>query len=116
MAEIYFPYFSSPKPSIKIIAEDNLLRSPTEAGYVLLRPRYSRVRKTYEIKWDFNKDEVFEFVEFYDNTTDSGSSAFWIDITIDTTRINKKVYFAKVPDVVYNGIGAWEVSCSFTEV
>lgn len=116
MAEIYFPYFSSPKPSIKIVTEDNLLRSPTEAGYVLLRPRYSKVRKTYEFKWDFNESEVFEFVEFYDVITNNGSLAFWIDINIDKARINKKVYFAKIPDIVYNGIGAWEISCSFTEV
>lgn len=116
MAEIYFPYFSSPKPPIKIITEDNLLRSPTEAGYVLLRPRYTRARKTYEMKWEFGEDEAFDFLNFYDNTSNMGSLSFWIDINIGATRINKKVTFAKVPDVVYNGIGTWEISCSFVEV
>lgn len=116
MADIYFPYFSSPKNPTKITSEDTLLRSPMEAGYTLLRKRYTRTRKTYDFSWDFGEDEAFEFINFYDTTLNGGSLDFWIDITIGQTRINKKVYFAKVPEIMYNGIGTWEITCSFMEV
>ena len=117
MADLYFPELSSFKTPVKISSEDIMLRSPTDAGYVLTRPRFTRARKTYEFSWDLNDDEIFNFMNFYDRDVNYGSSSFWIDFYLNnTTRINCKVLFASPPDVTYSGIGTWGLTCKFTEL
>ena len=90
MADIVFPTDLVPQPEYPLptTREDNVLRSNVDAGYELSRRRYTRQRKTWELKWTKLAPSFVKVLEdFYDNDTKSGSLNFkW------THPIDNKVY------------------------
>lgn len=113
---LYFPELTSFKTPVTISPEDIMLKSPTEAGYIITRPRFTKARKDYQFSWDLNEEEIFTFLNFYDTDCFYGTKPFWIDFYLNEHRINAYVMFASVPEIVYNGIGTWEVKCKFKEL
>lgn len=118
MSDIRFPAgISAPKPPIKITPEDIVLKSPTESGFTILRPRFTRARRTFEVNWDLRGEELQTFWTFYSTTLSNGTSPFYITLTMGSIVFTDLyVYFAVIPLVSYEGIDTWTIECVFMEV
>ncbi len=66
--------------------EDNTIRSPFEAGYEQTRPRYTRMRKTFTLKYEFlmNSDKTTLENFYYQMKGGAGSFNWTHPITNDT--------------------------------
>lgn len=98
--------------------EDNVLRSKTEDGYEITRPRYTKVRTTLgPLTWQYLTDAEYQtLMDFYDNTTAGGSLPFQFSVSTRTRTITKTVRFTEPPKATYVGIDWWQVQCTFREV
>ena len=105
--------------------EKNTIESPVEDGYVISRPRYTRVRRTYTVKWDGVNSDYANIDNFYRITTSGGSLPFFITLNFAKTdnleanaqiSTNVQVRFTEPPKITYQGMGVWEIRCSFMEV
>lgn len=117
-----FPLTKKPKTPYQIEYEDNLIRSTTEDGYEITRPRYTKQRKRIVLKWDIVNSEYTTINNFYTTSTLFGSLPFNLTFsTSDSTpnsaiTFSSTVRFASPPKMTYAGIGVWELECSFREV
>ena len=71
--ELKFPLTKSPKPPYDITSEDNIIKSVTEDGYELVRPRYTKVRRVIKLKWDITNTEYLTLDTFYNTTVKNGA-------------------------------------------
>jgi hypothetical protein len=116
-----FPITKSPKPPFNITPEDNIIRSKSEDGAEIARPRYTTIRHKIELTWDATNGEFNALKTFYSanasvpftlafSTANGNTEA---DAGID---FNLVVRFTEPPKFKYEGIGAWEITCTFREV
>ena len=116
-----FPITKSPKPPYDIAPEDNVIRSKSEDGATIARPRYTKIRNKYTLQWDCSNSEYTAVTTFYTNNcsipftltfhTFSGNTEEDVGIEFSVT-----VTFSEPPKYKYVGIGAWEITCTFMEV
>ena len=124
MLELKFPLNNkSPKPPYNISQEDNVIKSNTEAGYELVRPRFTKVRRTFELKWDIVNSEYQLIDSFFNTEAKYGSVPFNLQFKTMGAKtgdsgisFNVDVRFSEKPKFIYQGMGVWEISCSFREV
>ena len=77
MTNLKWPDIPNPIYPLKTDREDNVIRSNTDSGYEITRQRYTRTRKSYELKWTaISQDDRDTIVKFYDTKTASGSLSF----------------------------------------
>jgi hypothetical protein len=121
--ELKFPITKSPKPPFEISHIDNTIKSTTEDGYQLVRPRFTKIRKTIKLKWDIINQEYLTLESFYTTTTVGGAVPFNLVFktiggsTEDSgIQFDLDVRFAEKPKFTYLGMGVWEVECNFTEL
>lgn len=115
-----FPISKSPKPPYDIEPEDNVIRSKSEDGATIARPRYTHIRNKFTLVWDSTNSDYTAISNFYkDNcsvpfnlvfSTYGGNTVEDAGITFNTI-----VRFNEPPKCKYIGIGAWEITCSFME-
>ena len=124
MLELKFPLNNkSPKPPYDITQEDNLIKSNTEDGYELARPRFTKSRKIIKLKWDIINSEYYTMEAFFLTNTKNGAVPF--NLQFRTTGVDRNdegilfsldVRFSDKPKFTYTGMGVWELECSFREV
>jgi hypothetical protein len=62
------------------------IRSESEAGYVITRPRYTRTRKRWSLKWAMMSASDYTSLEtFFNETTIGGANSFTWDHPITGT-------------------------------
>ena len=124
-SNLNFPITYLPKPPVNIDYEDNVIRSKMEDGYVHTRPRSTKARRKYSMKWDGRNKEYKDVDYFYRVTTVNGSKSFNLNFKATATDSSPKnaevVFFAEViftspPKFSYEGMGVWTISCEFVEV
>lgn len=95
--------------------EDAVLRSDMEDGTVKTRPKFTRNRKTFEVKWEhMQDDEKQTFEDFYKTTLKNGSLPFnW---THPKTSVTYVVIFSEVPSMSLTLLEYWAVSMKIQEV
>lgn len=114
---LVFPITKEPKPPYDIEQESNLIKSPTESGYELSRPRFTKARDLVTLNWDLVNTETVTLERFYKNSTKSGSLPF--SLTVTTPFFSRQwdaIRFSSPPKMKYNGLGTWSVTCSFREL
>lgn len=116
-----FPITKSPKPPFNITPEDNIIRSKSEDGAEIARPRYTTIRNRVELTWDATNGDFNALKAFY--TTNASVPFTLVFSTVDGNTaedagvtFNLIVRFAEPPKYKYVGIGAWEITCNFMEV
>lgn len=124
MLELQFPLNGkSPKPPYNLSQEENVIKSNTEDGYELVRPRFTKARRTAELKWDVVNADYLAVDNFFNTQAKHGAVPF--NLSFKTLgagngdlgiNFSLDVRFAEKPKFVYQGMGVWEVSCSFREV
>ena len=121
--ELKFPLTKSPKPPYDITHEDNIIRSVTEDGYELVRPRYTKARKIIKLKWDIVNTEYQTLDTFYNTTVKNGAIPFnlvfkTIGAGAEDSGINFSfdVRLAEKPKFTYLGMGVWEAEFLFREI
>ena len=121
--ELKFPITKSPKPPFEVSHMDNTIKSNTEDGYQLVRPRFTKIIKTVKLKWDIINQEYLTLESFYTTTTVGGAIPFNLSFkTIGGSsedsgiQFNLDVRFAEKPKFTYLGIGVWEAEFLFVEV
>lgn len=118
MAVLTFPVSRQPTPPYELGLEDNLLRSPTDGGYVITRSKYTRARTTtMKFRWQYMTDaEYTSLTDFYRTTTVNGSLSFKFNFATASLTKQYTVQFAAPPKTNYVGMGLWEVECNFMEI
>ena len=116
-----FPITKQPKPPFNITPEDNVIRSKSEDGYEIARPRYTSIRNKYEITWDATNGDFSALRTFYAENCSAPFSLNFSTIDGNTAEdagviFSSTVRFAEPPKYKYQGIGAWEITCTFREV
>lgn len=99
--------------------EDNVIRTEIDAGYRVTRPRFTKARVPQwgPFTWQYLTDEEYQtLMDFYDNTTGSGSAMFEFTAYTRGQEITRNVRFASPPKATYYGYGYWLVQCTFEEV
>lgn len=116
---LVFPITRRPIANWNDDREDNVLRSETDAGYRITRPRFSRpiVPAWGPFTWQHLTDAEYQaLMEFYDNDTGSGSAMFEFTAYTRSREITRTVRFASPPKANYIGYNKWLVQCTFEEV
>ena len=110
-----FPTLSvNPDYPIKERREDSTLRSDFEGGYEHTRPRYTRTRKSFTLRYKAlpttDKDTLDNFLD----TVKGGADSFiWTHPVYNTQH---EVRFVKPPEFEYVGYGLWNVELELREV
>lgn len=110
-----FPTLSRP-PSYPINETyvDDVLRSPTEAGYEITRPRFTKRRKIFTVRYNTlpNADKVL-IDNFYRNTVKGAAHFTW---THPFTNQTYTVVFTKPPTFELTFLDYWNVEFELREV
>lgn len=95
--------------------EDAVIRSNMEDGTVKMRPKFTRNRKTFEVKWEHLPDEQKQVFEtFFAVTLKNGSLPFnW---THPKTGQQYVVGFSEPPTMSLTLLHYWAVSMKIQEV
>ena len=84
MAKLSFPDVTAPEYPLKETFEDNLIKSSMENGVVKTRPRFTKVRRSFELEWSLldndSKDALEQF--FLVKTKCLASINFLVSCTI----------------------------------
>lgn len=110
-----FPSLSV-NPSYPLIEEweDNTLRSDFEGGYQITRPRFTRTRRKFSIKYHFLSDGDKTALETFLITVKGGADAFnW---THPMTNVVYTVRFEKPPQFSYVNYNIWRTEFVLMEV
>lgn len=111
-----FPTLSiGPNYPIKETPEDSTIQSEFDGGYTQTRPRFTRIRKTFELKYDnLISDSDKSALESFAETVKGGSLSFtW---THPVTSVSYTVRFKKTPEYEYVHYGWWKTSFTLVEV
>ena len=107
------------RPSVKLEEEfeDVLIKSEFEAGYELVRPRYTRSRRTFTFSYEYLPNTDKSTLEsFYFDTLVFGTYTFtW---THPKTSVKFGVRFLSPPKFTYkldSGNGYWETEIKVRE-
>lgn len=112
-----FPSLSR-KPSLRVEehVQYKTLRSPSEAGYVVTRPLWTRSKRTFHVEYGLLSQSDYDTLkDFFESSTRGGSISFnW------TNPIDGNVYVVRfVSDTLSStmvSIGKWQVSFELEEV
>lgn len=107
---------SLPAPSLPIGGkpDDPAIRSDAEGGYTLTRPRYTRIRKEWSLKWNAMTAAQLSTLLTFWGTVKGGSIFFtW---TAADDDVSKTVRFAGSPEYSLIAPDTYEVSVSIQEV
>lgn len=116
-----WPNIANPSLPISEKYADPALRSKSDGGYTMTRPRYTRVPRTWELKWPAMSHADYQtFSTFYTGTAIGGSVSFsW---TCPTDGAAKTVRFAAEPKaeiIAWTSAGTprlWAVGVTLEEV
>jgi len=111
---IIFPITRRPITPWDSEREDNVIRSPMEAGYETTRPRYTKVRDNLgPFTWQYLTDADYQtLMNFYGANC---ALIFQFSVSTRTRTITKNVRFAAPPKASYVGMDKWLVQCTFRE-
>lgn len=114
-ALINFPELKPPDFPLTETPEEAVLRSSAEDGSVQTRPKFTRIRFTFEVTWNHMPEEMKQILEdFYRNTTKNGALSFnWTHPTSNKSYI---VRFTKPPTFRAILLHYWTISISLQEV
>lgn len=94
--------------------EDAILRSPMEAGYEQSRPKFTRARRTYGLRYRLAASDLATLRAFEHTTLRNGADSFtWthpIAGTTHTVRLTAPIKYA------YSNRGLTDVSFAIREV
>lgn len=94
--------------------EDSAIKSDFEGGYQHTRPRYTRVRRIFDIKYINLSDADKTTLETFINTVKGSANSFtWTHPKTSTTYT---VRFDKPPKFTYVHYGLWNVEFKLNEV
>jgi hypothetical protein len=113
---IFFPDLPDPSYPCEEELQENVLRSETENGYVVTRVKFTRQRQKFpRVHWrTMVKEDWLELLDFYKNTTASGSLMFsWIH---PLTEVIYTVRFTEPPKATLVEANYYQVSISLEEV
>jgi phage-related protein len=112
-----FPTLSESYPSYPVVEnrEDSVLRSSFEGGYVQTRPRFTRVRKKWQINYKLlsSADRTL-IANFFDTTVNGGADAFTWTCPLDLTAYS--VRFTAPPIFSYSSYGRWDINFELEQV
>lgn len=110
-----FPTLSrNPSFPLEEIVEENTIRSNFEAGYELTRPRFTRMRKTFSVKYELLTNTDKQLIDNFYVQMKGGSGSFtW---TNPITAVNHTVRFAEPPKFEYTMDGYWNVEIKLREL
>ena len=113
---IIFPAdIPNPAYPLKITRENNVIRSSSDAGYTITRRKYTKTRKTYELKWTALKSSLRNMlIDFYDSKTQSGALSFIWKYPVTNEEI--EVRFTQPPEESLTAPNLYSISCSVMEV
>ncbi len=111
-----FPSLSvEPSYPVVIKWEDSVIRSPMEGGYEVTRQKFTRVRRTWDIVYNYlPSSDVTTFNTFVESCVHGGADAFtW---TIPGSTVTATVRFKEPPEVsIYDKSGTgYMYSAKFT--
>lgn len=109
-----FPSLPNPVYPLVEEYEDNTIRSPFEAGYEQTRPRYTRMRKTFILKYEFltNSDKT-TLENFYYQMKGGAGSFNW---THPLTNETYQVRFAEPPKFENSLLNYWSVELKLRQL
>ena len=115
MAKLSFPDVTAPEYPLKETFEDNLIKSSMENGVVKTRPRFTKVRRSFELEWSLlNNDSKDALEQFFLSKTNCGSLPFkW------PHPYSKKSYVVRFdgpPSFSLKMKDYWQVSIKLQEV
>nr|DAY74277.1 MAG TPA: minor tail protein [Caudoviricetes sp.] len=106
---------SAPDYPLQEALEDAVLRSNMEDGTVKTRPKFTRNRKTFEIKWGHMTDvQKQTFENFYVSSLKNGSLPFnWIHPQTGKAYV---VVFSEPPSMALTILHYWSINAKLREV
>ena len=89
-----WPSIATPNLPLEEISTTSTIRSPYEAGYVNTRPRWTRARKVFVLRWNALSSSDFTTLRtFFEDTVNGGGDSFtW---TQPVTSTSYTVRFAQ---------------------
>lgn len=93
---------------------DDVIKTPTEAGYEQRRPRFTKRKKTFVVRYNIlpNADKAL-IDNFYKDTLKGADSFIW---THPLTGTNYTVVFEQPPSFTLVFLGYWNVELRFREL
>ena len=115
MANLSFPDVTAPEYPLKESVEDNLIKSAMENGVVKTRPRFTKVRRSFELEWSLLNDDSKDALEqFFLSKTKCGSLPFkWPHPYSEKSYV---VRFDGPPSFSLKMKDYWQVSIKLQEV
>lgn len=103
------------KPSFPIeeTYEDNTIRSPLEAGYELTRPRYTKLRKRFRVRYVWATQDTKDAIENFYQTVQCSEIFEWTHPKEGTTY---NVRFVNPPRFTYEAAIFWNIEFELREV
>lgn len=115
MANSTWPSIQAPSYPLGENPEDAVIRSPYDAGYEQTRPRFTRNRTTYQLKWPaMSAADVATLRTFYITTLGNGAGI--IDWTYPGTSTVKAVRFKEPYKAILITNGRYQVEATLQEV
>lgn len=98
--------------------EDATIRSPFEAGYEHTRPRFTRVRKTWTIRYEYMSTSDKNTLDtFINSTVHQGSDSFsWTNPQDSTSYTVRFLSLPKYELVLNTGGGLWNLEFQLRQV
>ena len=115
MAKLSFPDVTAPEYPLKETFEDNLIKSSMENGVVKTRPRFTNVRRSFELEWSLlDNDSKDALEQFFLTKTKCGSLPFkWLH---PHSEKSYSVRFSEPPAFNLKMKDYWQVSVKLQEV
>lgn len=110
-----FPDIQKPSTPLKITPEDTTIRSTMEDGTVVARRKFTKIRNTYVLTWDYlSNDDYVTLMDFLENTIYMGALPFtW---TQPMTGKTKTVIFISMEDFETKLYNKWSGSITLEDV
>ena len=114
MPTLTFPTLPNPVFPIQTGSEDPTISSTFENGMEQTRPRFTRLRRSWTLKWTFMLNEDRDTLMTFWNTTSGGSVEFiWTNPTDEQTYT---VRFSGPPKENWINDRGWEIEISLKEM
>lgn len=115
-----WPSIASPHLKYPEEWDDPAMRSEMEGGYTLTRPRYTRIRRTWQLEWRAMSATDYALLTAFYVSTHGGSDSFaWTtptDGASKTVRFSGPLKAAMIVPANNVQVALYSVSCSLEEV